>query len=401
MSRSASGSLTVVSAVIVLQVGVSLPMFLVSTLAPYLQDDIGLDEQSLGFTVAVFHGVSALTAVRLGRLADAQSWQRGTVLAGAGLLVPLAVVWLVVDSVPMLMLAVGCLALAQSLSIGTGNLALFEAVPHSRQGLVFGIKQAAVPIAMMLAGLTAPAIAARIGWHHAFLLPAAFAVVAVLLAVLRSIGRRRSAQMVIAPADAFQLPHARKRQLRRLAGAIAMGSFTSSALGAFFVLFAVSRGLTPAGAGLFLAISSVANIASRIGVGWLADRRNYDGFALAGCMLIGGSVGYVVLLLGRGWVLAVGAVLAYGVGWAWQGLVHLGAVRLAPEAPGYASGVIRTGMSTGAGFGPFVAGLVVGTVGYGTLWMLLGVFAVAAGTVIVLTVRRMTGLDAERAEVAL
>lgn len=393
--------MTVVSAVIVLQIGVSLPMFLVSTLAPYLKEDIGLDERTLGFTVALFHGVSAVTAVWLGRLADAQSWQRGTVLAGVGLLVPLLVLWGAVDSVPILMLAVGCLALAQSLSIGTGNLALFEAVPHSRQGLVFGIKQAAVPIAMMLAGLTAPGIATRLGWHHAFLLPAAFVLVAVLLAVLRSIGRRQSAQVVTAPTDAFRLPATRKRQLRRLAAAVAVGSFTSSSLGVFFVLFAVSRGLTPASAGLVLAVSSVTLIVSRIGLGWLADRRDYDCFALAGCMLVGGSIGYAVLLLGQGWVLAAGAVLAYGVGWAWHGLVHLGAVRFAPEAPGYASGVIRTGMSAGAGFGPFVAGLVVGAFGFQTLWVLLGVFAVAAGTVMVLMVRQMSGLDVKRAEAPL
>jgi MFS family permease len=387
--------MTVVSAVIVLQIGVSLPMFLITTLAPYLREEIGLGERSLGFTVAMFHLVSAMTAVRLGRLADTQSWQRGTILAGTGLLLPLAVLWGVVDSVPWLWLAVGCLAVAQSLSIGTGNLAIFEAVPHSRQGLVFGIKQAAVPIAMMLAGLTAPVVAAQFGWHRAFLIPAAFAVVAVLLAVLRSVGRGRSAQPTTAHVDAFQLPAARKRQLRRLATAIAIGSMTSSSLGAFFVLYAVSRDLTPGQAGVVLALASAANIVSRIGVGWLADRRGYDGFALAGCMLIGGSLGYVVLLLGEGWVLAIGAVLAYGVGWAWQGLVHLGAVRFAPEAPGYASGVIRTGMSAGAGSGPFVAGLIVAAAGYRPLWVLLGVLAVAAGTFVVVTVRRTAGAPVE------
>jgi predicted MFS family arabinose efflux permease len=387
--------MTVVSAVIVLQIGVSLPMFLITTLAPYLRAEIRLDERSLGFTVALFHLMSALTAVRLGRLADAQTWQRGTILAGTGLLLPLALLWGLVDSVPLMWVAVGCLAVAQSLSIGTGNLAIFEAVPHDRQGLVFGIKQAAVPIAMMLAGLTAPVVAARLGWHHAFLIPAGFAIVAVLLAAVQSVGQRRSAPPPTPHVDAFRLPALRKRQLRRIAAAIAIGSMTSSSLGAFFVLYAVSRDMTPGQAGVVLALASGANIVSRVGVGWLADRRGYDGFTLAGCMLIGGSLGYVVLLLGQGWVLAVGAMLAYGVGWAWQGLVHLGAVRFAPEAPGYASGVIRTGMSAGAGSGPFLAGLVVAAAGYRPQWMLLSVLAVAAGSFLVVTVRRTAAAPAK------
>jgi MFS family permease len=385
---SGSGTVTVVAAVIVLQIGVSLPMFLVSTLAPYLGDDIGLDARSLGLTVALFHGVSSLSAVHLGRLADTQAWQRGVVLAGAGLVVPLLLIWGVVDSVPLLVATVAAAALAQSLSIGTANLAVFETVPHARQGLVFGIKQAAVPVAMMLAGLTAPLVAARYGWRYAFLLAVSFPLVAVLLAVRARRGRSGGARGAHEHAVAGEVPPERRRRLRRLAAAIGFGSFTSSALGAFFVLFAVTRGMSPVAAGLVVAVSSAVNVLGRITVGWLADRRGADGFAWAGAMIACGSVGFAVLAFGEGWLLVAGAVIAYGVGWAWQGLVHLGAVRFAPEAPGYASGVIRTGMSAGAGTGPLVSGLLVGALGYGPLWALLAGMALASGVVVVLTIRR-------------
>jgi predicted MFS family arabinose efflux permease len=104
--------------------------------------------------------------------------------------------------------------------------------------------------------------------------------------------------------------------------------------------------------------------------------------------MFGGAAGYLLLAFGNGWVLVLGAVLGYGIGWAWQGLVHLGAVRLLPSAPGYATGVIRTGLAAGSGSGPVVSGLLIGVLGYTSLWCLLGGLAVVAAVVVFLTVRR-------------
>jgi predicted MFS family arabinose efflux permease len=78
------------------------------------------------------------------------------------------------------------------------------------------------------------------------------------------------------------------------------------------------------------------------------------------------------------------------MGWAWQGLVHLGAVRLVPDAPGYSSGVIRTGMSAGAGTGPVVSGLTIAYVGYSGLWATQACLSCVAAIAIFVTIRRMT-----------
>ena len=67
------------------------------------------------------------------------------------------------------------------------NLTLARSVPASRLGLSFGIKQAAIPIATLLAGAAVPTVALTIGWRWAYLIGAAVA----LLAAARDPARRR------------------------------------------------------------------------------------------------------------------------------------------------------------------------------------------------------------------
>src|SRR5829696_7279082 len=54
--------------------------------------------------------------------------------------------------------------LANAVSHTAANLSLAREVPASRQGLSFGIKQAAIPVATLLAGLAVPTIAVTLGW---------------------------------------------------------------------------------------------------------------------------------------------------------------------------------------------------------------------------------------------
>ncbi len=50
------------------------------------------------------------------------------------------------------------------------NLFMAEQVPLERQGLAFGIKQSAIPGAILVSGLALPLIALPLGWRSAFAL---------------------------------------------------------------------------------------------------------------------------------------------------------------------------------------------------------------------------------------
>jgi MFS family permease len=373
--------------VVALQIAVTLPVFLVATLAPYLERDIGLSERGLGIAVGSFYAVSGATAVWLGRVADRQTWQRGLFIAAFGTLVPIALLGGLLTNTVVLVVSMVVLAVVQSLGVGTTNLAIVDSVAPGRQGLAFGVKQAAVPAATLLAGLSAPLIADRVGWRWAFLFAALFPLLAVGLTYWCHPSGPGPAAGRALTRDDTAVPPRRARRLRMLAAAFAIATFTTSSLGAFFVLYAVDQGMSPAAAGLTVAVASLINVTMRISMGWIADRRGGEAFARGGLLLAGGSIGYFVLLGGTAWLLPVGAVLAYGLGWAWQGLIHLGAVRLVPRSPGYATGVIRTGLAIGSATGPVVSGVLIGVAGYRPLWLLLGLLAVGAATAVFLTLR--------------
>jgi predicted MFS family arabinose efflux permease len=384
--RRGSRPVSAVAAVVALQAAISLPVFLVSTLAPYLVRDIGLRESTLGLAVGSFYAVSGATAVWLGRIADRQAWQRGLYVAAAAALVPMALLGAVADGAALLTVGLVISAVVQSHGMGTTNLAIVDTVPPQRQGLAFGVKQAAVPAATLLAGVCAPVFAERAGWRWAFAFAAAFPVLAVVLTLWR---HRTPARPAAGGerADA-SVPAAQRRKLRTMAVAFSVATFTTSSLGAFFVLFAVDRGMAPALAGVTVAVASAVNITMRVSMGWLADRRQWRPFVQGGLVLGAGASGYFVLIGASGWLLPVGAVLAFGLGWAWQGLIHLGAVRLLPTAPGYATGVIRTGLAIGSATGPVVSGLVIRYLGYRPLWTILGCLATGAAAAVLLTNRR-------------
>ena len=52
------------------------------------------------------------------------------------------------------------------------NTSLSRQVPAGRQGLSFGVKQAAIPVSTLLAGAAVPVVALTVGWRWAFVLAA-------------------------------------------------------------------------------------------------------------------------------------------------------------------------------------------------------------------------------------
>src|SRR5919106_2984679 len=58
--------------------------------------------------------------------------------------------------------------LGNALAQPAANQALAYGIPRGRQGLAFGVKQAAIPLASLLAGLDIRTVALSAGWRVAF-----------------------------------------------------------------------------------------------------------------------------------------------------------------------------------------------------------------------------------------
>ena len=144
-------------------------------------------------------------------------------------------------------------------------------------------------------------------------------------------------------------------------------------------------------AGLLLGAVSLAATVSRIGLGALADRgAGQDALRPVAGMLAVSAVGYLLLIAGEPAIIAVAALLAGSVGWAWPGALTLAVVQRSPRAPAWAVGVMLSGLFTGAVAGPLLVGLLAEHGEFSWAWVLCATLALLAGLTVALT-RRAEG----------
>ncbi|RIV36156.1 MFS transporter [Micromonospora radicis] len=366
-------------------IGCVLPVFLVGGLAVQMREDLAFSPAGLGLVVAVYFGVGALASVPSGALVERCG---AAVVARLGLLVSagcLLAVAAFARSYPVLVGLLAVAGTANALGQLSSNVLLARSVPARRQGLSFGIKQAAIPVSTLLAGAAVPTIALTVGWRWAFVV-AAGAALAALPAV---------------PAQSPQPAHRPARRAGRgtlalvivgIAATLAAGA--ANALGTFVVDASVDRGLEPALAGLILTLGSAACVTARVGFGWLADRRAGGHVAVIAAMLVVGAVGLALLAVTGPGPLVVGVLLGFGLGWSWPGLMNFAVVRLHPQAPAAATSITQTGVYAGGCLGPLALGPLAAAAGYPVMW-LAAAGAMLAAAALMLTATRLLPTQAQ------
>lgn len=381
VTRTTAGAVTTTVAAVV-------PVFLVGGLAVQIGAELGFSPAGLGLAVAVYFGVSAVTSVPAGAMVErygAAVTARVAIAWSAGCLLAIAAF---ARSYPALVVLLAASAAANGLGQLASNAALTR-VPRHRQGLSFGIKQAAIPAATLLAGLSVPALALTVGWRWAFVAAAAAAAAALPLVPP---GSPRSARQLRSPRRWAGL--ARPRWTRTSGGtgalvvigvAVAVGSAAVGSLGTFLVDSAATRGLAPGLAGLTLTFGSVVCLAARVGGGWLVDRRDRaSDVALVALLMAVGAAGLALLAAPGRTALAAGVLLGFGFGWAFPGLVNVAVVQLHPHAPAAATSITQTGVYAGGAAGPLIFGAVAATGGYPVAWLGAAVALLLAAGLILL-----------------
>ena len=368
---------TAVSAMIVISsalVLVALPFFMVGGLAVQIKEELSLTEASLGAAVTIGFLSGALAAPFGGRFADRVGPKRAVYIGCAISTIALLSLGLVASewATMVAFLCVGGVAVALTdpgLAILVG-----ETIPTPRQGLAFGIKEASIPAATLVAGLAVPTVALTVGWRWAFLI----AVVPLGL-VLGLLPRLPAADMTGHPTPPTRQetppPPARRRALLLAAVAAALGTTAASGVGIFLTDSAVAMGMAPGNAGLLLAVGSLAGICARVGTGALADRTGGPQFKLIATMLAVGAVTMSLGGTGNTLLLILGTIGAFTGGWAWTGIYFLSLVNTFPDRPGAVAGIGTAGLGVGNAAGPVLFGLAAGTWSFGAAWVGAGVVA--------------------------
>ncbi|MEX1161966.1 MAG: MFS transporter [Nitriliruptor sp.] len=358
-----------------------LPVFLIGASTDAIRADLGLSETAIGAAVTVLFTTVGIAASTVGRWTE----RLGANLAlRAGVIVAAVATatigwsasswWQLAAPLVFVGVAVGL--------IDTGGARTFaDRLRADRQGFAFGIKEASVPTASLLAGLALPTLTAWFDWRAAFLAAPILAIVVLVLlprgggGSLRVSGpatRRDSEPTPTTPATATPTtadPTARKA-LVRFAVAVGLGAGAATAAPTFLVPASTARGLSTGAAGLLLVAASLASIGARIGLGrWADGERARPTPAVAALLAIGG-LGAVLLATPVPAVLAaIGAIVLLGAGWGWTGLAFLAAVRARPEAPAVAAGTVLTGLGIGGALGPLVFGALAENASYAVAWV--------------------------------
>lgn len=385
MSGASPRSTRALVAAIAITASAGLAAFLTGTLGVQIKADLGISDTGLGVAVAALFGSATFIAAPSGRWADRLGWQRAVQVvsaASAASLLGAAVFGGTLAGLVAFMLLGG---IGFGMTTPASSLLIARTTPAHRRGLAFGIKQAAVPLSTLLAGLAVPVVALTVGWRWAFAAGVALPLLAVGLVGRPAPGvaadRRRRADDVVA----FVTP----RSLRVLAWAGALSAVSIGALHGFVVVSAVASGVSVATAGALVGVCSVIGIGVRVAAGWYIDRVPSDGFREIALMLALGGLGYALLATQTAALAAPGMLLAYTAGWGWPGLFQYGLIELFPGSPASASGVIQTGFAGGTAAGPLLFGVAADSVGYGWAWVGIAVSCGVAALLIDRAAARM------------
>lgn len=238
-------------------------------------------------------------------------------------------------------------------------------------------------------------MAGTVGWRWAFGGAGALALLLLLTLVSTGPAYARRAGLGAASAGAREVragppaSDASRRSLVVLADGAGLVAAATLSLGSFLVLSAVDAGMGVDSAGLLLSLGSAVGIVSRIVQGHLADRRGSRHLLVVVQMVLGGSVGLLVLAVGRTpWLLVLGTLLAFGLGWSWNGLFAMVVVLRNALSPAFATGVVQTALATGGIVGPPAFGLVAGAWSFPAAWTGAAVVN-TAGALLLLAGRRL------------
>jgi predicted MFS family arabinose efflux permease len=347
-----------------------LPGFLVGALALQIRADLDVSVAAVASGVTVFFAAGAVGAGPGGRLAERMGALPAILACVVATAVCLLLVAVAAHSLAVLLVLLAVAGLANAVTQPAINLFMADQVPLARQGLAFGIKQAAIPAAVLASGLALPLLALPLGWRPTFAICAA-GVLSVALVV-------RLSATSFAPVPQRDPAPRPSRALIVTALGAALASAGPNSLGAYLVASAVDVGIAEGVAGLLAAAGSGVALLTRIALGESADRRRDYGYAAVVALLVSGSLGFALLATGEAALFVIGVFAAFALGWGWPGLFNLAVVHLNREAPGAATGVTQTGIYVGAAAGPAAYGLVSEEYGYSTAWVVSGVLCLLA-----------------------
>ena len=237
--------------------------------------------------------------------------------------------------------------------------------------LVFALKQTAVPVALLLAGLVGPFLTAQLGWRGAMLVTAGVCFVFVLMLEpgRREFDSDRKPGYPVKLGDFLTTLAAvtRARPLRTLSFACFAFNGLQTVFTSYYVITLTQLGYSLEAAGAMYSLAMIVAVPGRIFWGWLAGAYVAPRVLMAG-LALGMAAGAAALgMIGADWPVWLTACVAVALSatvMSWHGVVLSECVRLAPPGmPGAATGGVLSFGQVGGLLLPLLYAAILGTSG--------------------------------------
>lgn len=343
--------------------------------------EFSLQRWQIGALVTAASLSAALISPSLGRVVDRIGARRAGILTLAASAVALAAV-AGAPSESLLLGSALVAGVAQAASNPATNKLISLHVAAGQQGLITGIKQSGVQLGTFLGGLLLPVFAGWWGWRGAVV---AFITVPVATAILAPL---------VLPTDPAPTAGPGHDTSTRIDGFIvrlaAYGFLLGSGGTAIFTYLALyareELGLSPAAAGLAVALMGLTGVVGRIIWGRIAETSVGSVRALSTIALLAALATLLLLAaehLGA-WIIWPAALVVGASASAWNAVGMLAVIQTLPSREaGKGSGIVLLGFFGGLAFGSTAFGWSVDQLGtYGPGWVMVIVVFLAAWAMI-------------------
>lgn len=351
-------------------------LHLLITPLPLYIKEVGGQPAQIGLVM----GANALTAVLsrplVGRLVD--RWGRKPVMiVGSAIFIAVPLLYALARSISSLFLA----RIFHGMGIAAFTTAYAtlasELVPPPRRGEALGLVGVAAPLSIMLAPPLGGALLPRLDFSLLFCLASSAAALSLLMAL----PIREAVQASNSQKGPGFLPTLRERNiwvpcLLNVALGLTYGSILT-----FLPLFGVERKI--ANVGLFFTAHGLMTVTVQMPLGRLSDRVGRIAVIVPATVLLALALAGLELVGGVELLIVVAILYGLGLSGAWTALTALIVDRTAPEVRGTAVGLLFGGYDLGIGLGGVLMGSVAETVGYGGMYLLLGLIALVGVAVFV------------------
>ena len=361
-------------------------IFAIAVLASPIIDDLGISRTQVGLIGSVNTGLGALSAPLSGRLTDRIGPRRAVLILLAASAVSMTLMGLARS--PWILLLSGIVAgLPQGWGNPATNALIASTLEPGQRGVMTGIKQSGVTLAIFIAGISLPALKGVWDWQAACLV---FGMVFALFMVMAwmllpaDVGPPRPATVAAqerSPLSPF---------IYRLGLYALLMGLAGGAIGRFLPLFAEEKlGYSLAVAGFAASLSGLLGMGFRIAAARMAETRISPSallVQLSSVAVVSSSLLALSVPFGR-WLLWP-AVVLYAIGHtAWNAVANPTVImKVDQRDAGRASGVIILGFLMGLTIaGPSTGALVDATGRYELVWWSSA--ALAAVSAVVLAAR--------------